>query len=62
MRKFHSSLCLFHPGFLLLKLAIHRIVEEGKGPSLFQSAIFHRLSNIQTFINSSAYEMTIFYF
>ena len=45
MRKFHSSLCLFHPGFLLLKLAIHRIV-EGKGPSLFQSAIF---TDYQTF-------------
>ena len=46
MRKFHSSLCLFHTGFLLLKLAIHRILEEGKRPSLFLSAIF---TNYQTF-------------
>ena len=33
MRKFQSSFCLFHQGFLLLKLAIHKIAGKGKGLS-----------------------------
>ena len=40
MRKFQCSLCLFYPAFLWLKLAIHRIGGEVKGPSLFFSSIF----------------------
>ena len=40
MRKFHISLCLFYPNFLLLKLAPLRIARKGKRPSLFLSFPF----------------------
>ena len=50
--KFHSNLCLFYPCFLLLKLTIPRIVEEGKRPSLFLFAIFTHSHPFRHFISS----------